>query len=536
MKNKELDIDHHVLILGSFKEQDVQKIQRYQSIELFEEYDLIKLRKFLSLIDNDISSRDTMDSTLVLANFFMKFRDISYLCSTKANKFHELLISLKNIIRFHILSDKKGVLIEELKLSEKKKQYSDISAKMDLISKLNESLEQNTKRLKYLEEDYLNQLNQMEQVNERIKDYNSKIQELDARKKECFRIINQLTREMESGNTDREKKSVFFSELIEDKNLPKSKKIRILQQQARESQGEISKVREKLNEAKLKHEEIRPGFEIVKKDYNTLREMVEKDNSKMKMLKSDLNINLKLKNGESLSKDAISSLNQIRDAQIIQDEIEQINIALEESKLDDDKLNDSHSFLSNLKDQLTNLNSELNGRNDELVLTWDLSEIRKSFQALRETEECLKRIEKLCNLFLNIINVSFSFQFEINQELNEFYIRFNYERNDKEKLTFRELTTPEKVFFVISFYISLNIIMNNHCIIFSNLFLPQAFNKRGSVFRTIRKIVPIFIQESELEQYLLIFIISNLILKKPIKIIPIINIEKSEENESKQSK
>ena len=103
-------------------------------------------------------------------------------------------------------------------------------------------------------------------------------------------------------------------------------------------------------------------------------------------------------------------------------------------------------------------------------------------------------------------------------QLNFFQVR------KKTTLSFNELTTPEKVFFVIVFYISIKIMLNFKNIIFSNILLPTTYNKRGSIFRTIRKILPVFEKENNLKNVNLIFILSNLIMKEQIKNLNVITI------------
>jgi hypothetical protein len=80
------------------------------------------------------------------------------------------------------------------------------------------------------------------------------------------------------------------------------------------------------------------------------------------------------------------------------------------------------------------------------------------------------------------------------------------------------------VFLVISLYLSIEIILNSKNIIFSNLFIPNEYNKRGSLYRTIRKVLPLFEKDSDLKDFDLVFIISNLEMKKPIDNIKIIKI------------
>ena len=64
-------------------------------------------------------------------------------------------------------------------------------------------------------------------------------------------------------------------------------------------------------------------------------------------------------------------------------------------------------------------------------------------------------------------------------------------------------------------------------IIFSNLFIPNNYNKRGSIERTLKKIIPLFSTESHLLDIKLIFIIANLDIKSDIKNLKLIKFEES---------
>jgi hypothetical protein len=108
-----------------------------------------------------------------------------------------------------------------------------------------------------------------------------------------------------------------------------------------------------------------------------------------------------------------------------------------------------------------------------------------------------------------------------------FFIRSTFNHKNKEQITFDDLTTPEKIFFIIVFHTSIEIQLKNKNIIFSNLFIPSNYNKAGSIYRTITKILPLF--EGEIfEEFNLIFILSNLEMKKEIPNLKVINIQDSE--------
>ncbi|MFW9987862.1 MAG: hypothetical protein ACFFC3_04340, partial [Candidatus Odinarchaeota archaeon] len=86
-------------------------------------------------------------------------------------------------------------------------------------------------------------------------------------------------------------------------------------------------------------------------------------------------------------------------------------------------------------------------------------------------------------------------------------------------------TTPEKVFFIIVFYISIKLHTKSKNIILSNISILTKYNKAGSIYRTIRKILPLFEKDDILLGFNLIFILSNLELKKEIKNLKIKTIQ-----------
>ena len=69
--------------------------------------------------------------------------------------------------------------------------------------------------------------------------------------------------------------------------------------------------------------------------------------------------------------------------------------------------------------------------------------------------------------------------------------------------------------------------MKKKYILFSNISISGKYNKAGSIFRTIRKILPKFELEDEFLKFNLIFILTNLELKKEIKNLKKITIKES---------
>lgn len=165
-------------------------------------------------------------------------------------------------------------------------------------------------------------------------------------------------------------------------------------------------------------------------------------------------------------------------------------------------------------------------KREELIIKYDQNEMLEIFERFRKFETLLNELEELLNKFLAKINIESQLQITINDENKFFFVQLNFVRNNEEHIKFEELTTPEKIFFVIILYISIKILLKIETIVFSNVFLLSQYNKL-SIYRTIRKILPVFESEENLTTTNLVFIISNLEMKKKIENLRVINIEES---------
>jgi len=87
------------------------------------------------------------------------------------------------------------------------------------------------------------------------------------------------------------------------------------------------------------------------------------------------------------------------------------------------------------------------------------------------------------------------------------------------------MTTPEKIFFIICFCITIEILKNKCNVLFSNLLIPKEYNKKGSINRTFTKIIPIFLESSDLKNKTLTFAISGFKLTKDLEKIKIYDIK-----------
>ena len=147
------------------------------------------------------------------------------------------------------------------------------------------------------------------------------------------------------------------------------------------------------------------------------------------------------------------------------------------------------------------------------------------FEQFTELENSLSNIESIMNKFLRAINIITQIRIILSEDQKNFLYNLSFLRNDKEQLKFEELTTPEKIFFIIVFYLSIRLHTNTKNIVFSNASIINQYNKAGSIYRTIRKILPIFEMDDKLSKFNLVFILSNLELKRTIKNLNIITIK-----------
>ncbi|MBK5134156.1 hypothetical protein JJE00_06995, partial [Candidatus Bathyarchaeota archaeon] len=150
------------------------------------------------------------------------------------------------------------------------------------------------------------------------------------------------------------------------------------------------------------------------------------------------------------------------------------------------------------------------------------------FEGYFTLESNVSKLEETLNLLLSEINLRVNLDISITEEHSKLLIHPKFARIKNQNLQFEDLTTPEKIFFVIIMQLSIKMLQKSKTIFFSNAFIPDSYNKRGSIFRTIRKLAQSFERNSFFNDYTFVFIISNLELKKPIENIKIIKIKDSD--------
>ncbi len=442
-------------------------------------------------------------------------------------QYNDIIHNLLNILQYIELLKEKEALSRELELSTQYKKSSDITATKNLLNKLNESLTINTKKLALFEEDFFQRKNQIDQIKNTLEDYNSIIIQLTNQKKQCFSEINRITRVM-AGDTPESKDNIKVDIIESEGILSNAEKIRAIQKKAREIQSEISDINSKKSQTQLKLEELTPLFETFEKDHHSLLDIINSDKKRINELQSEL-IN-KFEDDKSIEIEDIdvATMKSLRSSKEIKSELEKTETEIIRLTLSDNYFNSQNPFeLSPIIEKLTMLHEETVNNESNIVISYNQKEVSNCLEQFKELENSLSNIESLLNKFLIGININSQIRIILSQDQKNFFINLLFIRKDKEKVRFEELTTPEKIFFIIVFYLAIKLHINNNHIIFSNVSILNQYNKAGSIYRTIRKILPMFEMEDNLFRFRLTFILSNLELKKPIKNLNIITIKES---------
>jgi len=430
------------------------------------------------------------------------------------------------ILQYNQLLHEKESLLRELKLSTQYKKSSDITAGKNLLKKLNESLTLNMKKLKLFEEDYFQRKNQINQIKKTLDEYTTIIQKLIDQKKQCFNQINRITIEMTGGKQD-SKNDININIIDSTSNLSSAEKIRAFQKKAKEIQSEIDILKSKKSQTQLKLEELTPLFEILEEDHQSLLEIINTDNKRIEELQTELKNRIKDDKSTEILDIDLNDVKSLRSSEEIKINIENVDIELNKIILPEHSFNLQNPYdLSLIIKKLTELYEKLHN-DSQFVINENQNEISECFKQFNKLENSLSNIESIMNKFLQEINIISQLRIILSDDQKSFLIRLRFIRRDKAQVKFEELTTPEKVFFIITFYISIKLYINKPIIIFSNVSILNQYNKAGSIYRTIRKILPLFEKDDSLSKFNLIFVIANLELKKKIKNLNIITIKVS---------
>lgn len=513
------------MIMGKFKKELINPIENGMIFEIIKDFNSIPFESFLKIFENHAKQYEELKKSLKVLYFLKEYRKVTILNSKLITRFTKLIQSLNTALNYKYLSTKQKMLLKELELSKIKDNSRTISAKTDLLNKLNDSLSKNKQKLRFREEDFYNLRNQRDQIINKINNFNLEIQNLNKKKKEAFSHINRITREM-TVTTQKNNLSEVKTFVGEEKDLKKSEQIKLLQKRAKDAQYEITKLQSKINDSQLKLSEITPNYESLKNDYETLFNTIQNDEKRLKSIQEELKEYIMENELVSLQDLEYDDLNSLKQSQDIEEEIQDIESKLGTILESNKFLNESNpKNLSNLFKELTEIDNTLILNKNSYIIPYDNTETTEHIENYRKTESLINNFAEILNKFLIKIDLESRFQIIVAEEYSKFFIKPEFIRLNKDSFIFEDLTTPEKIFFIITFYITFKIVLDSNQIIYSNLLAPNKFNKQGSIFRTIRKILPVFEKDDSLKNYNLIFIISNLELKNPIKNLEMIIIE-----------
>ncbi|MHA1782764.1 MAG: hypothetical protein ACTSUL_04970 [Promethearchaeota archaeon] len=421
------------------------------------------------------------------------------------------LDSIFNFLNILKLLNRKKKLIHELELSKLHEKSSKIRAISDLIKKLNEEIKKEKDNLSFLKEDYFKFKNQKAQLENRLQEFQSLVKELTNKKKRCFAEINKITMLM-SEKASIEMPTKNEKDLGIDLNLTNSEKIRALQIKAKEYNYEINKAKKKIEEIRSKVSRIEPQYENLSEDYNKILEKI--DAYKKNLLEKEVELNNLLKEIESpgISKKSNVQYQMPRPPRLITAEIQQIDEQLKtlshQSEINEefliDSLNNIFKVISKFQEKIAKIESY------QKELSKFLKGLASVFDSFRNLDLNIMKLESILNRFLEEINMKTEINPPLSHDIRDFSIIIKFLRKRKEKLKFNELTTPEKIYFLISMHVAMQVLLERKNIIFSNVYLSKQFNKKGSIYRTIKKIISVFKNAKLLKYHKLIFIIVNL--------------------------
>lgn len=515
--------DKFSLIKGKFKINMICQHKLKNFIELGANLDLIPLEKFLNTLYGAKKKKE-LNKISGLLEFI---NNQSKTIRENLNFVSEYINILKLILlttEINSLKKKKETLEKESEIAKTYKDSRDLNAISDLLTKIKKSIEDNKKRASYLEEDYSLQRNQIEQIEKNISNYDLEIDKLNSQMKMCFTQINQISRLTEISSEDNKNEALKSLGIKID--LSNSEKIRMLQLKAKEISYNIKQAKSIKEDLVLKLNRLYPKYEIYKKDYDKLISIIERDNGKINELENELKKKLREKSGNLTEE--ISDLNTLRPLNQIDEDIKEVDKKLNEI-IQSNKLvgiKDWQDLLS-IKEKLGNFSNQISKKANELTINDNKSIFLEALHSYRKFELILNEIEKTINYFLLEIKILSQFKIVTNETNTSFLIKTLLKKNNNKEITLMELTTPEKVFFTVALYLSLCIVLNQKYIIFSNLFIPNDYNKSGSILRAFRKILPIFKKIDMLSNFNLILILSNIEIKKQIEDIKIIEIKEN---------
>ncbi|MBY9019412.1 MAG: hypothetical protein KGD67_00015 [Candidatus Lokiarchaeota archaeon] len=515
--------DDYTLVQGKYKLKQFQEYYNGDFLQIQENLDLIPIEKFIKVISNESNNlfgSPSFTKILSILSDYSKIVENNLELYLRFNKNIEILYTVLKLTYF---SAKKKILSNELELSKIRKFSSDALATADLMKSLTESINNNKVKLSYIKEDYFQRKDQIDKIKKDLTNYESLILEQSQIKKNCFNQINKITRQLEGTKTDNEEDS--FLRLGIDTNLTNSEKIRALQKKAKDTQYEINKIKIRSKQSQVEFEELSPNYEIYRKDYEDILEIINEDEKRLRQVQKIYKKELYEYEDIQFKKMEELFSQSIRPSLEIEHEIKRVESELDNLSFSND-LNKKNfpNKIPIMIEKFKELDATLSESQENIKINVKEEEIEGIFEDFHIFENNIKNLEQNMNKFLKEIQLQVQFNLVTNQMNTDFLLKTNFTRNYKIGLNFENLTTPEKIFFIISFFLSLKVLSNSKNIIFSNLFLLPEYNKGGSIFRTFRKILPLFESDENFSNINIILLMSNLELNKDIDNLKIIKV------------
>jgi hypothetical protein len=518
--------DKLTLIIGKIKEDDLISFKDENLVDLITNLDPIPVENIIKNLESDYPVIKKSINLLKYLKDYLKSVDLN---ADLISKYNDLTQKIILSFQFIFLKNEKSQLKKELEITKSYKQSSEIKAISDLLEKLNESLIHNKTNLNYLEQDYQKKKNQIDKLNQEIQNTKDILKNLTNKKKLSFRYINNITRNMDTSSKIITNEEEINSTLELDPELTNAEKIRTLQIKAREIQHEINQHKLKIDGIQLKCDNLSPQFKIINEDYEKLIHLIEEDENKVKRKENELNEII-----SSLDANLNEQLQKINFRSI--QTTSQIELALSDLELRMKTILTNETFvhdnsLIKVEEITKDLNKLINlvKKNKNQITISDADQnFAEMFEGYFTLESSVSKLEEILNLLLSEINLRINLEISITEGYTKLLIHPQFARIKSHNLQFDDLTTPEKIFFIIIMQISIKMLQKSKTILFSNAFIPDSYNKRGSIFRTIRKLNQTFERNDSFNDYTFVFIISNLELKKQIQNIKIIKINNSD--------
>jgi len=476
-------------------------------IYLLDEIPKISLEKLLILYKKNSKAQKSLINNINFIEIIAKYTQTTQKNIKFLDKYISFLESCISFLKLNQLNFEKKKLNIELKIAQERNKSAEIATKITLFNKLNDSIIEYNTRLKLFEEDYLSIKNQKKMLEENLGNFKKTQIKFKKEQKEIFNQINILTREEESQSNDQ------------------NKKIETLRKNAKILRDKINDIKQKIENSQYKLNQNMPKFKEFDKIYHNLKENLEIDKKKIKNLRMELEEVIDLNKLDEITESGLKELSHIRPISLIKSNIANITKEIIKIESFNQKYfkNESDLLIKDLNLFKSNLDDFFSKGLEE----FDNNELESKIKSLKKLGIWLYKFQKLLNEFLETINLKISIDFFFNLTPNfakNSQIIINFKRVKEEAVIYDNLTTPEKVFFIICFYLTIESLKNKRNIIFTNLIIPEDYNKKGSIFRTLTKIMPVFNESPDLKEKSLTFLISEFKLTKDIKNVQIYNI------------